>query len=482
MANKKIRFTLELDVKDGVLQVGNLDKKLDGLKKKIIQVEQAGENMNDALRQGGSNAGLAGAAITELGRTVSDYNYGVTAMANNVNQLSTLFITLIKKTGGVRLAFKALWAEIMGPLGLILAFQLLITLLESKAMEEDKATDSAKRHREEIEKQIKAVRELNEVSQWHVNLSKDIVRLEQDLADTKLYDPTNWQKIADIRTKIINKQLELLKAEKASVGDLLTGPEQLALNTKIYELERERARIRDEEYKKRKKAKAEGLTDPDAWTKEDEENMKYRLFAFRERQRLREEEEDAEIAANDRELQRLLAMRDARRKALEEEQRIRQEDLEHRMIIFDAIGSGLQSLSILLGEETAKGKALAAAGALIDTFAAINGILKNTARTAAGGIPGYAIAQAVATGLFGLAQVKKIYDVNVPGGGGSGGGSGGVGTTVTPQFNVIGATGPNRIAEAVRSEMSKPTRAYVTTKDIRSGQELERNTRSGATL
>lgn len=98
-----------------------------------------------------SNAGLAGATITELGRTVSDANYGIRGMANNLSQLSTLFITLVAKTeGGVIPALTMLGKQIWGPLGLILGFQVLVQQLEAYAIRQDKAADSTKRASDEV--------------------------------------------------------------------------------------------------------------------------------------------------------------------------------------------------------------------------------------------------------------------------------------------------------------------------------------------
>jgi hypothetical protein len=84
-----------------------------------------------------TNAGLAGATLTELGRTISDSNYGIRGMANNLSQLSTLFITLVSKVDdnvtGIRRvgrAFKMLGKQLMGPLGIILIFQIVVQQLE----------------------------------------------------------------------------------------------------------------------------------------------------------------------------------------------------------------------------------------------------------------------------------------------------------------------------------------------------------------
>lgn len=95
-------------------------------------------------------------------------------------------------------------------------------------------------------------------------------------------------------------------------------------------------------------------------------------------------------------------------------------EYESKMQTVTAVGGILTSLSNLVGQQTAVGKGLAVAGATIDTFAAVAATLKNAAKTPAGGIPGYAILQAAAVGINGIAAVRNILKVQVPGGGGGG--------------------------------------------------------------
>jgi hypothetical protein len=94
---------------------------------------------------------------------------------------------------------------------------------------------------------------------------------------------------------------------------------------------------------------------------------------------------------------------------------IRQAELESQIALFQAIGSGLSSLSNIVGEQTRAGKAFAVAATLINTYAAIAGQLKAFAGVP---IPGFAIAQAIATGLVGFIQVRKILSTPIPGGDG----------------------------------------------------------------
>lgn len=100
----------------------------------------------------------------------------------------------------------------------------------------------------------------------------------------------------------------------------------------------------------------------------------------------------------------------------EAEKEIDQQKLSNKRALSNAIFNIANTLADELGKQTAAGKVIAIAGALIDTYSAIAATLKNAAKTPMGGIPGYAIAQAIATGIFGLATVKKIVSVKVPSG------------------------------------------------------------------
>ena len=55
-----------------------------------------------------NKSGLAGATLVELGRTISDMPYGIRGVANNLSQLSTLFVTLISTSGGFKDALTVL--------------------------------------------------------------------------------------------------------------------------------------------------------------------------------------------------------------------------------------------------------------------------------------------------------------------------------------------------------------------------------------
>ena len=176
--SKKILYTVEINDKGKI--------KIDNLTKGFVNASNAVKNLNKDLIQQGQimqqnaktnqnmidKTGLAGATLVELGRTISDSNYGLRGMANNISQLSTLFITLIATSGGLAKGLGKLWSALMGPLGLILAFQTVIAVLEGFELREQKAAAEAKRATEAIKEQASALETLN----------SKISALEQSLA------------------------------------------------------------------------------------------------------------------------------------------------------------------------------------------------------------------------------------------------------------------------------------------------------------
>ena len=147
----------------------------------------------------------------------------------------------------------------------------------------------------------------------------------------------------------------------------------------------------------------------------------------------------------------------------------------------EGYASALGSISGLLGEETQAGKAVAIASSLINTYASITGSLSAFSKVP---VPGYAIAQAIATGVAGFAAVKKIASVQVPNA--SGGGSTQTGSMPTapspPSFNVVGSSGTNQLASAIGGQTQQPLKAFVVSNDVTTSQELERNIISNASI
>ena len=168
----------------------------------------------------------------------------------------------------------------------------------------------------------------------------------------------------------------------------------------------------------------------------------------------------------------------ANKAAADAEVEIEKRKTEAKLALLNAVSGGLSLAAEELGESTTAGKAAAVAAASISTYTAIAGQLAAFSNVP---VPGYAIAQAILTGAQGLLQVKKILSVKVPKSKGSAGsapsiggaGGGGSAPTAAPQFNVIGNTGANQLAQTLVQQ--PPVQAYVVANNVTTAQSLNRN-------
>jgi hypothetical protein len=156
---------------------------------------------------------------------------------------------------------------------------------------------------------------------------------------------------------------------------------------------------------------------------------------------------------------------------------IAQKEKEAKTALLESYVSVLNATSDLVGKDTAAGKALAVASATISTYTAI---AKNLAAFAGVPIPGYAIAQSIATGLAGFAAIKNILAVQVPGGGSSGGQSPQISAPIvrpSSSFTQLGNSEPIRTT----NEGGK-VKVYVTESDITATQEKVGSIKAKATI
>jgi hypothetical protein len=159
---------------------------------------------------------------------------------------------------------------------------------------------------------------------------------------------------------------------------------------------------------------------------------------------------------------------------------IAKKEQDAKIALLEAFSSILGTAADMAGKDTAAGKALAVASATISTYTAI---AKNLAAFAGVPIPGYAIAQAVATGIAGFAAVKNILAVKVPNSGGGGGGGVSAPTMNLPQtrpssgFTMLGNENPLRTI----SEGEK-VKVFVTESDITNSQNKVSSIQAKATI
>jgi hypothetical protein len=178
-------FQIIIDDKGVQHKIGNATVSVNKFEKELRKATQANKQFNDTLSGRESmitNAGLAGATLTELGRTISDLPYGIRGIANNLSQLSTLFVTMVSKVDGsvkgfarVGKAFKMLTSQLMGPLGLILAFQAVIALLDAFAGRSKKAAEET----DKLNEALRGQDALNQSMQVYIDVLKDANSTEE---------------------------------------------------------------------------------------------------------------------------------------------------------------------------------------------------------------------------------------------------------------------------------------------------------------
>ena len=111
-------------------EYANYTQQIDKVNTRIHEFQVQAKGVTKVNGDMQSSAGLAGAATIELGRVFSDAGYGIRGVANNIQQLASLFITLSVSAGGAGKALDLIGKQLKGPLGILVLFQGLISLIE----------------------------------------------------------------------------------------------------------------------------------------------------------------------------------------------------------------------------------------------------------------------------------------------------------------------------------------------------------------
>lgn len=364
---------------------------------------------------------------------------------------------------------------------------------------EDKLNKVAREDsKEQLEAEAQVINLLGQREQANRNLSNSLYSIRKaDAEKYKSLREAEQAKIKEEKDKEIaerQKQLDsLLSIEQNAIKareDLLAKTDQQRLD-----LEKERQLKALEEIKLNEEEKRNALIEinelfdlkqkeiDDAKEKEAEEKAIEDKYKMLEELQLTEEQRLQIISDIDDLILESNQLTEKERTALYDKQakariKIAEKEAENKSKLNSAIAQGAEALSGIIGKQTAIGKTLAVASSLINTYASIAGQLKAFSSIP---VPGFAIAQAIATGLVGFASVKDILSVKVPESGGADAGAGGVAPSA-PAVNLVGSTDSNQIAETINSQTdqqnenaNKPMRAYVVTKDISTQEELERN-------
>ena len=152
MADQQINIKVQVD-KTGNIQLKSLEKGFENIKLTAKQASQAAKQLGVDISQikssgnidvaansfnklgrsiAGASAASGGAtaSVLEFGRVISDAPYGIRGVANNLQQLASNFAFMAKQAGGAGAALKAMGSALMGPLGILVAFQAVIAALD----------------------------------------------------------------------------------------------------------------------------------------------------------------------------------------------------------------------------------------------------------------------------------------------------------------------------------------------------------------
>lgn len=149
-----------------------------------------------------------------------------------------------------------------------------------------------------------------------------------------------------------------------------------------------------------------------------------------------------------------------------------QRSLENQRL--SMVSNTLGNIASLFEENSTAGKAFAISQALINTYQGITAELAT--KTATPFEFGLKVANIAATAAIGFKAVKDIIATPAmsDGANASFSASGGASST-PPQFNVVGASGINQLAQSINGKENQPIKAYVVASEISSQQSLERN-------
>ena len=237
MADQRIDIDIKINSKTGEISLKSLDKSFDTLKIKAGQAQQAAKALNLEISQitsagnvnvaannfgtlqkqiGGASAasGSASSSVLELGRVISDSNYGIRGMANNFSQLASNLLFTAKAAGGFGAALGQVGKALMGPLGLLLLIQSGIALLERWSMSSSKAakdSESMGKSAGVAASNLKILLRANELNNMSLNeASRAAKRANNEYKDLGVEIDKNG-KLTDSSVEAINRKIEALE-------------------------------------------------------------------------------------------------------------------------------------------------------------------------------------------------------------------------------------------------------------------------------
>tara|TARA_B100000809_G_scaffold38862_1_gene34025 strand:+ start:2132 stop:4393 length:2262 start_codon:yes stop_codon:yes gene_type:complete len=190
-----------------------------GLISSSTKVDNSTKKTAKQMKQLSSDTGASTSATLELGRVFSDAPYGIRGVANNIQQLASNLFFMSKKTNeatgktvGFGGAIGSLLKNLIGPAGILVAFQAGIALLDyfSAGAKEAKASTS------DFESSVKSLTKTLE--DLYVPESDIVTKIEEYVKlntkrigiDKKLKE--NFKELSDVENSLIDVKANLIKA------------------------------------------------------------------------------------------------------------------------------------------------------------------------------------------------------------------------------------------------------------------------------
>lgn len=225
-----------------------------------VKTAQTTRQLSKLQENQARSAGLAGAATFELGRTISDMPFGLVAVSNNISQLGTLMAALVANAKGVGNALRLIGSQIMGPAGVLIAFQVVTAAITYFAQSSSKAKKEAVGLSSSLREEAAAIEIVTE------KLSKGNISLEERLNILERYGIINKQVKEDLKeigfteeetNEILQKKNELIEKRAAleaarEISESGDDPEEVRaqaaedlfeLETKLFEERRKRIEV-----------------------------------------------------------------------------------------------------------------------------------------------------------------------------------------------------------------------------------------------
>lgn len=163
-----------------------------------------------------------------------------------------------------------------------------------------------------------------------------------------------------------------------------------------------------------------------------------------------------------------------------------------RLATLAAAADGVMAFASIVGQQTAAGKALAIAGATMNTFLGITEVWSTKSTLPEPFATISRIANTAVVAASGFSAVRSINKVRIPNvnisrpqglpSGNTGGGAVSAPAVRTPDFNIVGRSDVNQLAQVINERERQPVRAYVVSKDIETQSELDRRIKEKSTI